>query len=257
MFYIVQKNIFKEVHFNLLIDSLQKLGLDYEVVRFIPFAHEVEFVTQRKDIWVWGAYDITYTASKYGWKPGSMFNRNHNFEVYAPKFGMENMLNGDGTVIDFTGELPPDMPYLFARPTLDTKSFTAEVYSRESWEAYVKVCISSEVSDQLTAETRVLVAPPKHIQQEVRCWVVGGKVVTTSRYKMGSRVSMENYDDETRFTEFAQRMVDKFQVAEAFVLDVCEADDELKVVEVNCINCAGFYRADMYKLTMALEKHFS
>jgi hypothetical protein len=68
---------------------------------------------------------------------------------------------------------------------------------------------------------------------------------------------MENYDDETRFTEFAQRMVDKFQVAEAFVLDVCEADDELKVVEVNCINCAGFYRADMYKLTMALEKHFS
>ena len=98
----------------------------------------------------------------------------------------------------------------------------------------------------------------KQIQQEVRCWVVGGKVVTASRYKLGSRIVYENYDNEIFYTNFAQKMVDKYQPAEAFVLDVCLTDDdELKIVEVNCINCAGFYHGNLNKMILALENHFN
>jgi hypothetical protein len=102
-----------------------------------------------------------------------------------------------------------------------------------------------------------LVAPVKTIQQEVRCWVVGGKVITASLYKIGNRVVYQNYDDESFFVDFAQRMVDKYQPAEAFVIDVCLADDQLKIVEINCINAAGFYKSHMENLITAIENHFT
>ena len=103
-----------------------------------------------------------------------------------------------------------------------------------------------------TSKTRNLVSPTKDIQQEVRCWVVGGKVVTTSLYKMGSRVVYENYDHQTEYWDYAQSMVDKYQPAEAFVIDIALADDKLRIIEVNNINCAGFYHCNMNKLIEAL-----
>lgn len=188
---------------------------------------------------------------------GSMLNENHDYEVYSDKFGLENMLNGDGFVISFTDKLPTEDNEFFARPTKDTKVFSGQIFSKKSWNNYLKTCNDSDSVNIITDETKILVAPLKNIQQEVRCWVVGGKVVTASRYKIGDRVIYKNYDDELLFINFAQRMVDKFQVADAFVIDVCLADGNLKVIEVNNINSAGFYECNLYKLIESLENHFN
>ena len=51
-------------------------------------------------------------------------------------------------------------------------------------------------------------------------------------------------------------MTGSIQVALAFVVDVCLVDVEWKIVECGFLNCAGFYRADMQRLLMALEKEF-
>jgi hypothetical protein len=66
-----------------------------------------------------------------------------------------------------------------------------------------------------------------------------------------------NYDHESFFIDFAQSMVDKFQVAEGFVIDICLSEGQLKVVEVNNINSAGFYDCNMFKLLSAIENHFN
>jgi len=38
---------------------------------------------------------------------------------------------------------------------------------------------------------------------------------------------------------------------------VCETDDGLRIVEINTLNAAGFYAADVQRLVMVLEAAFS
>ena len=52
---------------------------------------------------------------------------------------------------------------------------------------------------------------------------------------------------------FAEEMANIYQVAEAFVMDICLTTEGWKIVEINCVNSAGFYQADVEKLVMALE----
>jgi hypothetical protein len=51
-------------------------------------------------------------------------------------------------------------------------------------------------------------------------------------------------------------MLDVYQLADAFVLDIGLADNRWKIIECGCINCAGFYEANMQKLVIALEEKF-
>lgn len=259
MFYVIQDNkFFKEEHYNLLIDILKKFDIGHEIIGFKPFVKKLEFKTTRKDVWVWGSVSMSEIAYKYGWRPGSMYNVNHDIDMYGPKYGT-NMLNYDGITMNLTDELPERFKYFFARPTKDTKAFSGQLFERETWNQWVKDVIKERKKSKqkvLTPKTRVQIAPLKTIEQEIRCWVVKGKVVTTSRYKLGSKVTYQNYDHETYITEFAQSMVDIYQPAEAFVMDVCLHDNMLKIVELNCVNSAGFYYADMFKLIEAIETNF-
>ena len=258
MYYVIQENVFKETHFDLLIDFMDKFKIEYEIIKFRPFVTNLKFKTKRKDVWCWGSVSMSKIAKKYDWVPGSMYNDNHDFEVYGPKYG-ENMLNYDGVVMKLTDPLPERFDYFFARPTKDTKAFSGQLFERNAWNEWVENVIKEETISKkkiLTHNTNVLIAPLKDIQQEVRCWVVGGKVITASRYKLGSRVLYQNYDHETYFIDFAQRMVDIYQPAEAFVIDICLSNNELKVVEINCINSSGYYHADMQKLMENIENYF-
>jgi hypothetical protein len=248
MFYVIQRNTWNEPHYDMLIELMERFKLDYEVVDYIPFSGEVTFTTDRKDVFCFGTIRLTELAKGFGWYPGSLLNENHDYSIYAPIYGFENMLNGDGVVIRGTDDCPFVDNFFFARPTADSKNFKGQTFDHENWKSFMK--------DHKDRNATYLVAPLKQIQQEVRCWVVGGKVVTASLYKIGNRVVYQNYDDESFFVNFAQSMVDKYQPAEAFVIDVCLADDKLKVVEINCINAAGFYRCNLQKLIESLENHF-
>lgn len=107
-------------------------------------------------------------------------------------------------------------------------------------------------SEQFNENTEIQVGTPKEIYKEIRFWVVGGKVITGSTYKIGTEVIYTDvFEDEAK--EFAQQMVDIYQLADAFVIDVCLTDKGWKIVECNCINCAGFYKANMQKVIMELE----
>ena len=83
MFYLIQNST--EKGFTSLLESMDKLGIEYEICKYIPFIHEIEFKTDRKDVFCFGAYDMTGVSDKYGFKPGQIDNKNHNYEIYAPK----------------------------------------------------------------------------------------------------------------------------------------------------------------------------
>jgi hypothetical protein len=93
---------------------------------------------------------------------------------------------------------------------------------------------------------------PKKITQEIRFWVVGGKIVTQSTYRRGSFLAYDNVVDQDAI-DFAQKMVDMFQLAPAFVIDLALTPNGWKIIECGSVSCAGFYDADMQKILMALE----
>jgi len=252
MYYVVEKNVFREPNYDNLIASLKRLQLSYEIVELLPFMDTVKFRTDRKDVFVFGCMKLSRIAHKYGWVPGSLMGENNDYVVYAPHWG-ENLLNHDSVVQRVADGIDWSDGIKFIRPCKDSKAFSGKIFSQEEWDEMVSLALSGDsYYSGLDNDTEVQVAYPKRIQKEIRCWVVDGKVVTASQYKLGTRVVLDDNIEEPAL-DFAQSMVDIFQLAKAFVIDVCLTDDKWKIVEAGCINCAGFYKADLQKVLIALE----
>lgn len=285
MHYIIQENVFREQHYDMLSESMERLGLSYTTVRIFPFVDKItkiddipssmpdlspmealsgaynvddlpDYDPKRKDIFVFGAVKLARIVKEKGWYPGSMMNDNHDYMVYREHY-RENLLNWDSIVCKTSDKFewqPGETKFI--RPTQDTKSFTGAVFNEREWEETIENLLYNYKSDVFNEETLIQVSTVKDIYKEIRFWVVDGKIITGSQYRLGNQVI---YDDlyEKEAEEFAQSMVDKFQLARAFVIDVCLTNDGWKIVECGCINCAGFYKANLQKVIMALENLFS
>lgn len=81
------------------------------------------------------------------------------------------------------------------------------------------------------------------------------RVVTTSLYKRDEQVLHDTHIDDD-VLGFAQRMAQEpWQPDRAYVLDVSlDLERQTRVIEVNTLNAAGFYAADIQKLVKALEE---
>ena len=265
MRYLIQENLFREFHNEKLIETLDKFGLEYELFNCPPFQdkflkrineidfEEIEFSNEK--YWIFGSVLSARIGKGLNLYPGSIYNLNHDVEVYGKHYGA-NMLNADGLITKFSSQLSDALPEaFFARPTGDTKAFNGGLFMKSSWYEFVEQILSSKHSGAAKTDTIILVAPLKTIYREIRCWCVKGKIITASQYKINGRIIYE-YCDEPEIISFAQSMVDIYQPAEAFVIDVCITDKGLKVVEINCVNCAGFYYADIQKLITSIEENF-
>lgn len=254
MYYIVQENTFREENYNNLISSLSRLGLDYEIVKVFPFTDKVVFITDRKDIFVFGSLKLARISKQFGWKPGSFMNDNHDFQVYK-NYYRENLLNWDSKIIRF-GDLDFfNKEIFFARPTKDTKVFTGQVYDMESWREFRDNALTNGHSTILDEDTLIQISSVKKIYQEIRFWIIKGQIITASQYKLGNSLFLNDIIDNEA-TEFCYKMIDIFQLADAFVMDICKTDKGFKIVECGCINCAGFYKVDLQKVLIALEHNF-
>lgn len=249
MKFLIQENLFKEEHYATLIEIMQKYSFDYQIVKVGETIEYEPF--QTKNVFIFGSVRMSHLATQMDWYPGSFLNDNHDYEVYSKGYGLENMLNGDSKIMKFGDTLDFSNGLLFIRPTKDSKAFTGSVYNEFEWYDFVENSYENPRVKTLTKDTTIQVCKVKNIQQEIRCWVVNGKVVTSSYYKLGNIVYYaECFDEE--ILRFAQEMVNKYQPADAFVIDVCLTENGLKIVEINCINHAGFYRMNMNKLINAV-----
>ena len=124
----------------------------------------------------------------------------------------------------------------------------------DAWADSVK-SIEEKNYTTIDSSTPVVVAPLKEIYREYRFFIVDGKVITGSLYKMGDQVVYKTELDDSEI--FTQKMVDLWQPAEAFVLDIALTKDGYKVLEVNCFNSAGYYAIDVGKLVHAVMEKFS
>lgn len=257
MYYIIQENTFREENYNVLVETLERLELRYEIVKVLPFIEDFEYKTDRKNVFCFGSVKMSRLAKKYGWYPGSLLNENHDYRIYS-QYYKENLLNYDSKIQKFGDEVNKEL--FFARPCEDTKTFTGKVFNKQSWNEFKESFFKSGQISSLTNDTEIQISSVKHLTKEFRFWIVDGKIITGSLYRNGYWINRSEIVDDGAL-EFCQKMVDIYQLAEAFVMDICEVliNDvpEYKIIECGCINSAGFYKANMPKLIDALELKFS
>ena len=262
MIHFIQDNIFQDVHYNLLIDTVKKFELEHQIITFVPKKKDSDEINtdlifepiESNNVFCWGSVKLANYANKYGWNPGSLYNSNHDYRVYS-KFYKENMLNWDSQILKF-GDKFQEPGYLFhARPCEDTKSFTGQVFTKASWDDYAKRMLELN-SYRLDKDTIIQVSKLKTIYQEVRFFIVGGKIITASQYRLNDRTIYQECMSPN-LHDFVNDMIKIYQPAEAFVMDIAVVPDGLKIVEINCINCSGFYAINMQKLVGAVDDFFT
>jgi len=261
--WIIQNNLFSEAGFQKLIDALERLGSSYSLHKVVPFAHtlEPEFEASGPVI-VMGSYTLVKIAKERGWQPGAWVGE--NFDYYEQNcVWREHMFNFHALVCPIKSVLEHREPF-FIRPVEDSKAFTGYV---TDWPAFVEwrdklLALSPDDYSTVDGDTMVLCSDVKPISREWRTWIVNGRVVTASQYKLGSR-KVEDTNVDARVINFASGMAEIWRsatgpggddLAPAYCLDVFESEGELYIGEVNNLNSAGFYAGDMQKLVMAIEE---
>ena len=250
MFYVIQENVFREENYDKIFETMKRLKLPYEILRFDKNGEFNKLMNRRKDVFVFGSVRAARLATQMEWAPGSFYGENHDFQIYK-LFYKNNLLNYDSLLKDIADPIiwePNEIKFI--RPSKDSKVFNGKLYTKIKWEDTIKMVKEKYLG--VIPPVTIQVTSPKKIYKEARIWIVDGKVVTSSYYKFGDNVVWTE-DVEPEGLEFAQSMVDVYQVAPAFVMDICLTPDGWKIVEINCVNCSGFYKGDLQKLVMALE----
>ena len=254
--WVIQTNIFAEEGFEALINAIKTFGLPCTLVKVVPFIGDLEPVEGdlppdgAKAI-VMGSYTLAKVAKQRGWVPGA-FVENLDFEIQREHWG-DRMLNYDAVVTAFDQVSFQRMPF-FLRPVHDTKAFTGFVCDwpyYEEWRDSVRLVPETTT---LTADTPVMICSKKEIYSETRFWIVAGRVVTQSGYKLGTIKRYTRPEEvDPLLCDFAIETVSVWTPNEAFVLDLAMTAEGPKIVEVNNLNSAGWYKGDLQKLVNALE----
>lgn len=258
MHWLLQNNIFNEPKFDELRQLLDKYEIPNSVHKVVPFIGEIEpdFDVPDKNVICWGSYSMRHLAKKKGWTPGVYDLFEYDFLEQIKHWG-NKMLNSDSVISEFRN-VEINSP-TFIRPIDDSKYFAGKLFDPiefHNWKEKV-LDIGDDLGSSLKPETLVQICKPKKIYQEVRFWIIDKKPVTASIYKTGSRVHYSDQVD-SRYWEFAYSLVapisvDCWNPERAFVLDICETPDGMRVVEINTINSSGFYAADLQKLIFAIQ----
>jgi hypothetical protein len=142
---------------------------------------------------------------------------------------------------------------MFIRPCDDLKLFSGTMMNPGEFDAWKERIMNSDSVMTVTGETWVYVAKPKTILREYRFYVVNGKVITGSLYKLGDRIT-HDLPVEHGAWDFAERMINTWSPHRVFVIDIAETSKGYKVIEINCANSAGFYKCDMSKFVQAVNE---
>jgi len=228
----------------------------HEFVEVIPFSYEIHTNTELvgTDYIPYGSTLFTNIACMKQLK-GLHFDLDQ-FNYAAALSNRTDMLNQNVMVvteaIEFLSHQPKES-FWFARPSQDLKHFSGAVNTAIEWKDALTdmVACASSGSYRLDASTEVVVCPPQEIDCEWRWFIVGGKIVTGSIYRIHNQLRSIEELDQTVIDE-AQELANGWLPDSCCVMDVALVGDTVKIIEFNCINSSGFYACNVDKIFAAL-----
>lgn len=253
--WVIQNNFIDQTQADIVARSVIDDGGEVEGVKVIPFHDKIEFLSgspMGPHVVPYGATKLTKMSIEYGWK-GVFFG--DNFDTGVWNANRDDMLNQECHIMkvsetaEFLKDYPSDLP-MFIRPCLDLKAFNGTLTRVDEIRNWMKSIDSSNFS--FTDDTLVSIAPAKHILAEWRWFVVGGKVIDGSIYRLrGQRLTIHERDLEV--IAEAQTFADKWLPNQTCVMDLALTDDGMKCIEFNCFNSSGFYNNDIEKVVKAVN----
>jgi hypothetical protein len=247
-------------------EVLAALDLQHSFERMAPFIGDIDPAPQidnPANTIIFGLHSTRNFARKHGIYPGIIELRPHIQEVAWQDF----LLNPRGATIfakasEIVSRLANDPRDLFfVRAFEDTKALAGQVLTKDEIKATVAATsiLKKEefFAESLNPTTELMVSSPVDILAEWRLWIVGDKLATYSRYKLGDTVRWIYALDED-VVPFAESLIAKNpDYAPAYVMDICRTAEGLKLLETNSINSAGLYQGNLADLVQALEAKFT
>lgn len=257
MYWVVQDKMRESGGDQALRELLPRWGIPHSYHDVVPIIGDLRpDVNPEGNVIVIGSYSMRFPAKTKGWVPGCFDVGHITHDDYLAQWGSA-LLNASARVCRFEDAPKYVMDEFFVRPVIDSKAFTGQTYNRAdflSW--HEKVMALNDPGAFVLPTTEIIIAPIREITQEYRCWIVDGRVVTSSLYKRGERehqVRMDGCVDESVIEYASQFAGGTWQPNRAYVLDVCMSAGQLHVLEVNTLNSSGFYAANIAELVKALE----
>lgn len=269
MHWVVQENICNEAGYVDLIRELERQAIPHSVHKVVPFSGELipEAHPYNDRVWCMGSLSMRNVAEKNKWFPGVV-----NLDLYDQERMIidwkHNVLNADAricTIQDiYNDQFPLYLKENFVRPVDDSKFIKGSVMSAEELHTWAADIIEMGPSNgaTVTAKSRIVVARTKPIAREARFWVVKGRVVTWSLYKLGNTVlysrnlvegSMANYADFVAHENWKRGCP-----VQTYCLDIAQMmDGGYRIIEMNNLNSSGLYDANVGVLVDAIQSRYT
>jgi ATP-grasp domain, R2K clade family 3 len=128
---------------------------------------------------------------------------------------------------------------VFVRPDSVDKSFTGTLTDRSMFGHQF-------FGATFDPATLILVSRAKKLTREWRLIVANGKVITGSQYReVDEHRETPGYPEEV--LAFATTVLNSvsWRPAPMFIMDICDSEDGLRLLELNSFGCSGHYLADL------------
>jgi hypothetical protein len=199
-----------------------------------PFAREVQLNRR----WVPGAWcDPTSLDCSCYYTHFGKYLLNQRYEIMP---GVEAIRQRDRLFENFGKD-----DEVFARPTGCNKVFAGRCVYRDDFAAALS-------PTRYDPATLVVVAPPKELGREWRLVVAGDRVVAGSQYALdGSRCVQAGCPDAVRAFAVDMLAEVRWTPDPIFMMDVCESEGRLWLVELNGYSCSWLYACDLEAVVAA------
>lgn len=220
MHWILQNNLMGETQYNKIPRILDRFMIPYSTHDVVPFVGTITpgIDNDIKNVICMGSYSLRHTAKKYGWNPGVFDLEPFDFNVQLEYWG-DQLLNYDSKVSKIT-EADFNKENMFIRPVDDSKSFAGTVMDKQKFTEW-----SNKIKNNPDLDFTIQLNSIKKIYAEYRFFIIKGKIITGSQYKMGGNVVYLSF---THIPNYILGYVhDILSIGwlphDAFCLDVCES----------------------------------
>jgi hypothetical protein len=258
--WVVQSNLLNEDSSAAIQAACIKHGRSFQGIVVIPFTGPEGLLVINHDgpIIAYGSTRFIKNVVDSGrWSPGAFFDENiFTVKNYLDHWG-PYMVNHDASILPLGVVSTKLFSYrqndkVFVRPNGDMKQFDGMLMTVNSlckWSE--EICKGGYEFD---GSLLIAVSLPKVIEQEWRLFIVDGKVVTGSLYRVDGQLRKSPYVPPQVIT-FAEERIREWNPTLVLVLDIGAMEDgELKIIEMGDFHSAGHYCADIEKIVVAVSE---
>jgi hypothetical protein len=251
--WVIQTNFLDRDQVDAIAWAARNDGAQVVEAKVIPFSDEIQLSepVNLTDVIPYGSTKLSKLAYAGNWS-GLFFNDNFNTVTWNKN--RSDMLNQKAYVMavkDLANFLKVDHEdsVFFIRPIEDLKAFNGTVTDVKEIRNWMNSTESGNFS--FSEDTLVSIAPPQHISGEWRWFIVDGKIIDGSMYKIKGQRLTKHEKDAAIIAE-AQKLADVWLPHQTCVMDTALTEFGVKVIEFNCMNSSGLYCNDIQKIVSAI-----